>query len=113
MTAQSAKESIPTIFLAILVMFSLLITGLNLYLYSKNSKTYYVATDNNRKEISKWKEIARSHPTYRDAHIQLAKLYKRVGNISEAQKHIKIAHKIDPLNNEAKEYANVLGIRSF
>lgn len=55
-------------------------------------------------EIDFWKEIIRSHPTYRDAYIELAKLYKQKGLEVAAKQTIDKALEIDPHSENIRKF---------
>lgn len=89
-------------FYVICALLVVAITIVNISFSKRPTPSVAAAAYSIEDEISFWKEFALLHPTYRDAFIQLAKLYLEEGKVEEARQAVEQALKIDPLSEEAK-----------
>jgi len=118
MPARNATKKSSTLHTVLQALFvvtisvSILITALNI-ITIRNKKPEIIEVETISAEIKHWQEVLRDHPTYRDAYLNLAMLYKQKGNLDAARSLVKTAQKIDPTSQKVYEYGQVLGISTF
>lgn len=56
-----------------------------------------------------WNSIASQYPLYRDAHLILAWLYYKQGDMTRAKMEADAARALDPINESAQKLLNLLG----
>lgn len=95
---RKSKYEFTTLHITCFAILILLLTVLNLIVYSSPRKTNLVYAQDNTPLVQTYylKGLLKSHPDYREGWVALAKLESTLGNIDEVQFAIDKVYEIDP-----------------
>ena len=100
----SAKQNKTAIFFIIII--SLL--TLNNFININNSKNKIII-NNLDDELSYWKRIVYTYPSYRDGYLEIARLEALLGNTSSSSESLSVVKNNEPNSNKVMNFTNILG----